>query len=299
MERSNRRNTLHKSCSHTFFDLWAALKQTTGVTTELKYLKRSSGDAWENTAVQQLRFRCGQVFQWFGLDGVWWSLHRPPPQSGKPWAVPSGIPSVRLPPIPMILKCFGLLPGCGWWPVTRLSDIFEPSIVLWEPDKGKGSQRRVKKRAQKRGVWRQYRKGRRHWCFLNHQQRCGVILTTSLANNVGKLLGSWTTYPRNNGRPSYGFLEADLDLGFPTWITFLLAPVPIFSFPTRDLRNNLFYTYCTRVGLPGDHHPQAAINQFRFSKMYCEWQLLDPTLHGRRRQGSETKHLCATSLSKP
>ena len=170
----------------------------------------------------------------------------------------------------MILKCFGLLPGCGWWPVTRLPDIFEPAIVLWEPDRGKGSQGRVKKRAQKRGfggnIEREGGTG-----FLNHQQRCGEILYQVLRTMWANCLGSWTTYPRNNGRPSYGFLEADLDLGFPTWITFLLAPVPIFSFPTRDLRNDLFYTYCTRVASPGDHRP-AAINQFRFSKMYCEWQ---------------------------
>ena len=129
---------------------------------------------------------------------------------------------------------------------------------------------RGKKRAQKRGVWRQYRKGRRHG-FPESSTTLWRNPITSLANNVGKLLGSWTTYPRNNGLWRLWVLEADLDLGIPSWITFLLAPVPIFSFPTRDLRNNLFYTYCTRVGSPGDHHP-AAINQFRFSKMYCEWQ---------------------------
>ena len=123
---------------------------------------------------------------------------------------------------------------------------------------------RGKKRAQKRGVWRQYRKGRRHG-FPESSTTLWRNPITSLANNVGKLLGSWTTYPRNNGLWRLWVLEADLDLGIPSWITFLLAPVPIFSFPTRDLRNNLFYTYCTRVGSPGDHHP-AAINQFRFQK---------------------------------
>ena len=209
----------------------------------------------------------------------------------------------------MILKCFGLLPGCGWWPVTRLPDIFKPSIVLWEPDKGKGSQGRVKKRAQKRGVWRQYRKGRRNG-FPESSTTLWRNPVTSLANNVGKLLGSWTTYPRNNGRPAYGFLEADLDFGFPTWITFLLAPVPIFSFPTRDFRNNLFYLHILYESCfawwsspAGCHQPISFFENVQWMTTQENgvnaWSLLDPTLHGRRRQGSETKHLCATSLSKP